>query len=545
MAAGESSATDRSLQDTSTWALATVCFCFISFSILLEHSINIISKWLKKHHKKSLNEAVEKLKSELMLVGFISLILATTQRAIPNICIPIKAADTMLPCRKNKTKTGVKLKVIEHLLKKSGSWHRLLLASGSTGTGASSNSDKCASKGMVSLVSQQGLRQLHIFIFILAATQLVYSLLTMVLGKAKMKRWKAWEEETRTISYQVANDPKRFRFIRQTTFGRRHMSIWTESLWIKCFFRQFFNSVAKVDYLTLRHGFIAAHLPTHSNFNFQQYIQRSLEDDFKVVVGISPPMWLAVVIFMLADVHGWHMYLWVAYAPLIFVLTLGTKLEVIVARMALQLKDLNIVITGAPVVQPNDNLFWFSQPKFVLTLLHFTLFMNAFDVAFFIWVTLEFGINSCYHEYIEITITRVVLAVIVQVICSYITLPLYALVTQMGSHFKSAVLEEQTAKVIKQWYADVKKRQKMKKLTSLPNSEIGSSRKTITREVSSPTTSPRPTRTLSKTISSLNWNDEISQVQEEPGEANVPSRALVVELPILECHEKPSTIRKN
>lgn len=25
----------------------------------------------------------------------------------------------------------------------------------------------------------------------------------------------------------------------------------------KCFFRQFFNSVAKVDYLTLRHAFIA------------------------------------------------------------------------------------------------------------------------------------------------------------------------------------------------------------------------------------------------------------------------------------------------
>ncbi|XP_042506241.1 MLO-like protein 3 [Macadamia integrifolia] len=513
-ASSNSSTTTRSLEDTSTWALATVCFCFISVSILLEHSINLISKWLKKHRKKSLYEAVEKLKSELMLVGFISLILTTTQVPISNICIPIKVADTMLPCHKKVTKTG----------------H-------STETGGSSNSDKCAIKGMVSLVSQQGLGQLHILIFVLATTQLVYSLLTMALGRAKMRRWKAWEEETRTISYQVANDPQRFRFLRQTTFGRRHMSTWIESLWIKCFFRQFFHSVAKVDYLTLRHGFIAAHLPSNIHFNFQQYIQRSLEDDFKVVVGISPPMWLAVVLFMLADVHGWHMYHWIAYAPLIFVLTLGTKLEVIVAKMALQLKDQNTVITGAPLVQPNDKLFWFSQPRFVLTLLHFTLFMNAFDIAFFIWVTLEFGFNSCYHEHVEITITRVVLAVIVQVICSYITLPLYALVTQMGSHFKSAVLEEQTAKVIKQWYADVKKRQKMKKLASHPNSDIGGSRKPSPTEVSSPRTRQSPT-TLTKTIS-FPSDDEISQVQEEPGEANVPSRGSGSRIVNFESREAP------
>ena len=37
----------------------------------------------------------------------------------------------------------------------------------------------------------------------------------------------------------------------------------------KCFFRQFIHSVAKVDYLTLRHGFISVmsfQVPTFSNF---------------------------------------------------------------------------------------------------------------------------------------------------------------------------------------------------------------------------------------------------------------------------------------
>lgn len=54
-------------------------------------------------------------------------------------------------------------------------------------------------------------------------------------------------------------DPERFRFARDTSFGRRHLNSWSKSsitLWIVCFFRQFFGSVTRVDYLTLRHGFI-------------------------------------------------------------------------------------------------------------------------------------------------------------------------------------------------------------------------------------------------------------------------------------------------
>ncbi|KZV47219.1 MLO-like protein 3 [Dorcoceras hygrometricum] len=280
-----------------------------------------------------------------------------------------------------------------------------------------------------------------------------------------MKRWKAWEKETQTVEYMAANDPERFRYTRQTTFGRRHVSSCGSNsaivLWIKCFLRQFFRSVAKIDYLTLRHGFISAHLSTNNSFNFQKYIQRSLEDDFRAVVGISPIMWFVVVIFLLVDVHGWNAYLWVSFLPLVIVLVIGTKLEVVVARMAMQLTTQSTVIKGTPLVQPNNNLFWFNRPQLVLTLLHFTLFMNAFELSFFIWVTWQFGIKSCYHENVEVIVIRVVLAIMVQILCSYITLPLYALVTQMGSQFKSAILEEHTVNKIKQWHEDVKHKRKI------------------------------------------------------------------------------------
>ncbi|XVE79073.1 hypothetical protein DITRI_Ditri14bG0028500 [Diplodiscus trichospermus] len=516
MAAREGIGSTRSLQQTPTWAVATVCLVIIFISILIEHLIHLISKWLKGHKKTALFEAVEKLRSVLMVLGFMSLILTVTQNFISKICIPNRLANSMLPCHKSiSTKTT---KALGYDQMWSDRLHERILAADSDSSGY------CDSKGMTSLISPDGANQLSIFLFVLAAIQIVYSVVTMALGRATMRRWKAWEKETQTVEYLTANDPNRFRVTRQTTFARRHINSFAETtilLWIKCFFRQFFNSVAKVDYLTLRHGFISTHLSTNTSFDFQKYIQRSLEDDFKVVVGISPFMWFIVVIFLLLDVHGWNVYLWVSFLPLAIVLALGTKLQVIVAEMAHQVKDQNSVIRGAPVVRPDDSFFWFSHPKFVLTLLHYTLFINAFEVAFFVWVTTQYGIKSCYHEHKEIIAIRVVLAVTVQVVCSYITLPLYALVTQMGSNFKSAVLEEQTAKAIKQWHAGVKQKQKKQGESSHNGNDYSNSNRTNISIDSSSTHHLHRTPTFSETAGFPSKTEivEEREIQEEAGPA--------------------------
>lgn len=528
MAAAGGASNTRSLQYTPTWALATVCFIFIFLGLFVEHLIHLLGHWLKKHKKTALYEAVEKLKSVLMLLGFMSLILTVTSRSISKICIPNKVADSMLPCRRGtQTKTT---KALEHIwvsfqnAVSGGEYKDDFISRQERKLAADTaySTDHCGSKGMTSFMSEQGINELNIFIFVLAAMQIVYSLVTMGLGRAKMKRWKAWERETQSVEYMAANDPERFRIARQTTFGRRHVSDCSTTpahLWIKCFFRQFFKSVLKIDYLTLRHGFISAHLSTNSSFNFQKYIQRSLEDDFKAVVGISPLMWLLVVIFLLVDVHGWNVYLWVSFVPLIMVLAIGTKLQVIVARMAMQVTDKNTVIRGTPLVQPNNQLFWFNRPQLVLTLIHFTLFMNAFEFAFFIWVTWQFGIKSCYHENVEIIVIRVVLAVMVQVLCSYITLPLYALVTQMGSKYKSAILEQHTVHAIKQWHADVK--HKRKKETYSQSQQDESTTSWSNSRTPSPNVSyHQRTPTLAEFTSRSGGHREITEEHQEQQDQN-------------------------
>ncbi|RZC70362.1 hypothetical protein C5167_033635 [Papaver somniferum] len=71
----------RSLEQTPTWAVAV---------------------WLTKKRKRALYEALEKIKAELMLLGFISLLLTIGQVPISKICIPQSVANTWHPCSKQQ-----------------------------------------------------------------------------------------------------------------------------------------------------------------------------------------------------------------------------------------------------------------------------------------------------------------------------------------------------------------------------------------------------------------------------------------------------------
>ncbi|XP_030930251.1 MLO-like protein 6 [Quercus lobata] len=456
MAVGEY---ERTLEETPTWAVAVVCFVLVLISIFVEHIIHIIGKWLKNKHKRALYEALEKIKGELMIMGFISLLLIVLQTPITNICIPKSVGATWHPCKKgdksssaysNSQNEGRKLLQI------------LDFDFGSRRMLAAKVIDKCTTKGKVALVSAYGIHELHVFIFVLAVVHVLYCITTLALGRTKMRKWKVWEDETKTLEYQYYNDPERFRFARDTSFGRRHLNFWSKSpilLWIVCFFRQFLTSVTKVDYLTLRHGFIMAHLPPESEtkFDFQKYISRSLEEDFIVVVGISPIVWFFAVLFLVSNTYGLNSYLWLPFLPLIVILLVGTKLLVIITKMGLSIQDRGAVVRGAPVVQLGDDLFWFGRPKFILFLIHLVLFQNAFQLAFFAWSTYEFGLRNCFHRRTADLVVRISMGVVIQFLCSYVTLPLYALVTQMGSTMKPTIFNDKVATALKNWHRTAKK----------------------------------------------------------------------------------------
>ncbi|XP_035548506.1 LOW QUALITY PROTEIN: MLO-like protein 12 [Juglans regia] len=401
---------ERTMEDTPTWAVAVVCFVLIVVSIFIEYIIHVIGHWLKVKQKRALYEALEKIKAELMLLGFISLLLTVLQQPISGICISKSVGTTWRPCEQLKSPTkknyqnSTGRKLLQFLESGFGERRRL----------ATKGYDKCAEKGKVAFMSAYAIHQLHIFISALAVSHVLNCIATLALGRTKMRKWKVWEDETTTLEYKYSNDPERFRFARDTSFGRRHLNFWSEStilLWLVCFFRQFFRSVAKVDYLTLRHGFIMAHLAPESQtkFDFRKYITRSLEEDFKVVVGISPIIWFFAVLFLLSNTYGWYSYLWLPFLPLIIILMVGAKLQVIITKMGLRIQDTGDVVKdkGTPVVRPGDDLFWFGRPRLILFLIHIVLFQNAFQLAFFVWSLYEFGKGNCFHKRIEDIVVRI------------------------------------------------------------------------------------------------------------------------------------------
>ena len=149
-------------------------------------------------------------------MGFISLLLAVGQTPISKICIPAKAGSVMLPCKpKGGDKSGGG-DGHRRLLWYPGEDHRRFLAGAGAGDdycvkkvrpALQSNilpsammtmmmevmksmtfllSSACYPQGKVSLISANGVHQLHIFIFVLAVFHVVYSVATMALARLKV-----------------------------------------------------------------------------------------------------------------------------------------------------------------------------------------------------------------------------------------------------------------------------------------------------------------------------------------------------------------------
>ncbi|MBA0762457.1 hypothetical protein Gotri_012061 [Gossypium trilobum] len=473
----------RSLALTPTWSVATVLTIFVVVSLIVERSIHRLSKWLRKTNRKPLLAAVEKMKEELMLLGFISLLLIATSSTIANICIPSKFYDsTFAPCTKSE---------IDEDLEDDSSKERL--------------------------------EQLHRFIFVMAITHVSYSCLTMLLAIVKIHSWRAWEDEAHMDRHDILNGfvlkifnddwnllasakARELIMRRQTAFvvNRESNNLTKNSLfiWVKCFFQQFGYSVVRADYLTLRKGFIMNHNLT-SKYDFHGYMIRSMEEEFQRIVGVRQCSALGIccrvyavqrerqfhrlTVFMIywlfSILTGSNLYFWIAVLPITdlntsviheymyglvlayalknqhlkrfhvqLVLLVGAKLQHVIATLALETADMTGYVTGAKL-RPRDELFWFKKPEWLLSLIHFILFQ---------W---QFGYDSCFIHNHTLVYIRLILGFAGQFICSYITLPLYALATQMGTNYKAALIPQRIRETIHGWGKAARRKRRLGRFT--------------------------------------------------------------------------------
>ncbi|CAH9117992.1 unnamed protein product [Cuscuta epithymum] len=472
-AAGEEE--DLTLEYSPTWVVAAVCFVIVSISLAVERILHFTGEYLKKKNQRPLYEALQIVEEELMLLGFMSLLLTVFQGRINKICVPPNTMHHMLPCplAQEEAFLAAELAPVSHD-EEFHSWK--LPPERVPGTGY------CVAKHKVPLLSLEALHHLHMFIFVLAIVHLVFTVLTILIGGAKVRQWKHWEDEIAEANFETGPDLQpgvtdvcHHDFIRTRFVGvGKRSTIWG---WLHSFSKQFYGSVSKSDYIALRMGFIMTHCRGNPKFNFHKYMMRALEDDFKKVVGISWYLWLFVIFFLLLNINGWHTYFWIAFIPFALLLAVGTKLQHVIIQLAHEVAEKHAAIEGELVVQPSDDHFWFHRPRIVLNVIHFILFQNAFEIAFFFWIWLQYGFGSCIMGQVKYIVPRLLIGVIIQVLCSYSTLPLYAIVTQMGTYFKKSIFDEHVRAGLVEW-AQKAKRKKELKVTpnAAPNEEASNGR---------------------------------------------------------------------
>ncbi|KAM0036231.1 hypothetical protein Hdeb2414_s0014g00423901 [Helianthus debilis subsp. tardiflorus] len=445
----------RSLAETPTWAVATTITFMVFACLLVQRSIYRFGKWLKKTRRKALLASLEKIKEELMLLGLISLLLGQWAHLISQICVDSSLfSSKFFLCSKE-----------DYEMDKMVGFKRLL-SSFSNETdippeGLHAHPSHQCGEGREPFVSYEGLEQLHRFLFVLGITHVLYSCVSVGLAMIKIYSWRKWEYQASQSAPENLQARKIKVMRRQVTFIKHHASHpWSRSrilIWMLCFLRQFKSPMQKSDYLALRLGFITTHnLPL--SYNFHNYMVRSMEDEFYEIVGISWPLWGYAIICIFVNIHGLNIYFWISFVPAILVLLVGTKLQHVVSLLALEIVEPRGPSVGGTQVKPRDELFWFGKPEILLRLIQFISFQNAFEMATFIWSVWGFKQRSCFMKNHAMIIIRLTCGVLVQFWCSYSTVPLNVIVTQMGSRVKKALIAESVRDSLHSWCKRVKER---------------------------------------------------------------------------------------
>ncbi|CAI9103808.1 OLC1v1002370C1 [Oldenlandia corymbosa var. corymbosa] len=451
----------RSLEVTPTWSVASVTTVMVFVCLFAQRSIYRFGRWLKKTRRKALYSSLEKIKEELMILGLISLLLGQWARWISQICVNSSLFSSKFYLCDEKDYESSKRVLFEE----SGtSPNQTDIPSGLI---FSTALHQCGAN-REPFVSYEGLEQLHRFLFVLGITHVLYSCITVALAMHKIYSWRKWENQATVAPEGSLQVSKNKVMRRQSTFALHHASHpWSRSrvlIWMFCFLKQFRRTIQKSDYLALRLGFITNHsLPL--SYNFHKYMVRSMEDEFSGIVGISWPLWGYAIVCIFINIHGLDIYFWLSFIPAILVMLVGTKLQHVVSLLALEIAEAKGP-TIANQVKPRDELFWFGKPEILLRLIQFISFQNAFEMATFIWSLWAFK-QRCFMNNHAMIAIRLISGIVVQFWCSYSTVPLNVIITQMGSRHKKALIAESVRDSLHSWCKRVKEKSKRNAVLSV------------------------------------------------------------------------------
>ncbi|KAF6152206.1 hypothetical protein GIB67_039394 [Kingdonia uniflora] len=182
-----------------------------------------------------------------------------------------------------------------------------------------------------------------------------------------------------------------------------------------------------------------------------------LQSKFISIASQFWPLWCYTILCIIINVHGLNVYFWLSFIPVILVMLVGTKLQHVVSLLALEIGEPNGPFASNQV-KPRDGLFWFRKPEILLWLIQFISFQNSFEMATFVWSLWGLKQRSCFMKNHAMISIRLTAGLLVQFWCSYSTVPLNIIITQMGSRCKKALIAESVRDSLHNWCKRVKER---------------------------------------------------------------------------------------
>jgi len=437
---------------------------FVIFTIVscgFVNGNNDIEAYLRRKRLHALRHVLDAFREELLLLGFISLLLSVFDEALQKMCV--RATVDALQVAADTT-----------------------------------YGENTCPEGEAPFWNAKTLHQTHIFIFILACTHISYACVSMTLCVTKIRRWRKFEEEARRS--KPGTQLLRPLAERLAPFGGQSgRRTGVKRLVWRSFVAQFLDSTNKDVYLDLRRLFIER-TGAPQEFDFLSFLVESVQEDYAKIIGVNYFMWLLAAVYVMIPQF---VFLPTSIMTLVVMLIMGTVLESIQLRLtecSYQLfrmaktesstltltNDLDLTpppstTAAAPVVaaaasslpsSPMDgesqqhrpreetretrmqlartvmarrldaaNFFFLGKPTYILKLFQFVLFENAMSLSmltFSMWQDPAYLTSNIVYGLAAVT-SILVVDFFTMMHASVFVLPVYAITASVGSHSSLSV----------------------------------------------------------------------------------------------------------
>ena len=498
----------KSFAETDSWTVALLFVTFALLSVVIEKLVH----WLKHvwaYGRKTLLEVIHKGEEELFLLGTVSFILLVLEEMIiKGSCVDSSstfAPSTWAICPPKAKAYGY---TGRHL----------------TG-GAGAGGGTCP-EGQEPFFSQALLHQVHLFIFFLAISHVLYSASTLYLGKRRLvvllRKRKAHMEKTMgKIAKAVGSDahclvavPSKKGSMKVhpaatpddsvvETSGDSIVSITIDKQGSVEEKKPLKKSASDADIaqataaalkgqdgsgesrsLAQRLGeisgfslpettlvcfeilFMRTHNIQSHKFDFADFILECIEADSSDILGMSPSRWLIATLLILFWGIVDEIHLIVSLVSLVALVAIAAKLRRTVMRI------IEIERKGGAVT---DDLFWFRRPQLIEEIFTVILYQQAFHIASWLFGAWQIGVGSTYACYYGVNVSVWLSSVIIAVsfiLGGYVILPLQALVSQMSGRFREELLGPHIKAVMKEMTARMKARRRPKRFATQEEATI-------------------------------------------------------------------------